>query len=201
MNEAHVLAVFEKAGALLEGHFELASGRHSARYLQCALVLQEPATAEVLCRALAEPWRDRGIDVVVGPATGGIILAHELARALGTRSVFMERKDGPMALRRGFRIAADEKVLIAEDVMTTGGSVAEIVEELERRQAESAGVACLVDRGGAERFAALGGRALLKLDIPTHDPAECPLCAAGKPIDKPGSQKLSAGPPVGPETF
>jgi len=191
MNQEEILALFEREQALLKGHFELASGLHSERYLQCALLLQHPRLAESLCRQLAQPWLGDKIDVVIGPAAGGIILAYELARALGARSIFMERKgDGPLLLRRGFAIHAGENVLAAEDVMTTGGSVAEIVAEVERRRARLAGIACLVDRGGAQRFAQVRVAALLQVEIPTFAPELCPMCRAGVPIEKPGSQQL-----------
>ncbi len=188
MEEKEILEVFRGCHALLQGHFQLSSGLHSTGYLQSALVLQHPKHAEKLCGLLAEPWAHAGITAVVGPALGGIVLAYELARSLDCRGLFMERQGGKMALRRGFSLARGERVLIAEDVITTGGSVAEIAEVLRAIGAEIAGVACLVDRGGGERFADMHFHSLLKIDIPTFAPDECEMCREGRPLEKPGSR-------------
>jgi len=188
MDRDKAVGIFRECGALLEGHFGLASGRHSDTYLQCARVLQHPRVAAQLCDALAASWRDAGVDVVVGPATGGIIIAFELARQLGARALFMERADGRMTLRRSFTLAPGEKVLVAEDVMTTGGSVAEVVEAAEAVGGEVVGVACLVDRGGLRRFAAYRTASVLALDLPTYRPEDCALCRDGVPLTRPGSK-------------
>jgi len=188
MNEREVVDIFEGADALLEGHFKLSSGLHSDRYLQCALVLQHPKTAEKLCGSLASRWANDGVDVVVGPAVGGIIVAHEIARALGVRCVFMERSDGRMTLRRSFSIAPKERVLLAEDVVTTGGSVNEIIAQLEAAGAEVVGVAALVDRSGGRPFGDRRFERLLVLTPKQFEPCDCPLCKDGVPIETPGSR-------------
>jgi orotate phosphoribosyltransferase len=189
-----VLKTFEDCGALLKGHFLLSSGLHSPGYLQCALVCQHPGICARLCDELARELQGVPADVIAGPAMGGIIPAYELARALRVRGIFFERDDnGRMRLRRGFGLTVGERVIVAEDVMTTGGSVAEIVEAVEAAGAELAGIACLVDRGGARRFAGRPTVSLLQIEIPTYPPDECPLCKEGVPLAKPGSRKEPAG--------
>jgi orotate phosphoribosyltransferase len=184
-----ILRAFQDCEALLQGHFLLSSGLHSPQYVQCALVLQHPRLSEELCAELAKPWADGGVDVVVGPAMGAVTLAYELGRVLNTRALFGERVDGVMALRRGFRIESGERVLVCEDVLTTGGSASEVIEHVVRpAKADLAGVAALIDRGGATRFAGVRCNALLKLDIPTYRPDACPLCRQGLPFVKPGSR-------------
>ena len=193
MDHEAVLDVFRKCDAMLEGHFLLSSGLHSPRYLQCARVCRLPDVCGRLCAELAKEFQDAQVDVVVGPALGGIVLAYELARALGARGIFMERDaEGRMTLRRGFELKAGESVLVAEDVMTTGGSVAEIVEVAERAGASVAGVACLVDRGGAKRFEGRRVAGLLRMEIPTYAPEVCPQCREGEPLVKPGSRERPA---------
>lgn len=189
MTEAEILDALRDCGAMLDGHFLLSSGLHSPVYVQCALALQYPNTSAALCDALAEHWREDGVDVVIGPAMGAVTLAYELARALDARALFSERVEGKAALRRGFSIAPGERVLVCEDVLTTGGSAAEVIKEIVRPAgAEIAGVAALIDRGGAARFSALKARALLRVDAPTFDPGDCPLCREGTPAVKPGSR-------------
>jgi len=184
------LSLFKNCGAFLQGHFLLSSGLHSSGYLQCALVCQDPVACAKLCDALAGQFKRKKIDVVVGPAMGGIVFAYELARALGTRGIFTERNgEGKMILRRGFTLTPGERVLVAEDVLTTGGSAAEILEIAKQAGAEVVGVAALVDRGGAKRFAPLPVAAAFKADVPTWKPEECPLCRQGVPVVKPGSRK------------
>jgi len=185
-----ILKVFREAGALLEGHFLLTSGFHSPKYLQCALVLQDPARAERLCKQLAERFRSQGVTCVVGPAIGGIIVAHEVARALGTKCLFAERQDGAMTLRRGFTICPKDRVLLVEDVVTTGGSLREVADLIRAAGAEVVGVASLVDRtsGRDPQFGA-PFEALVRVDVPTHAPSECPLCREGLPVVKPGSRE------------
>ncbi|MGB2938291.1 MAG: orotate phosphoribosyltransferase [Phycisphaerae bacterium] len=188
-----ILEVFRETGALLEGHFLLSSGLHSPKYLQCALVLQDPSRAERLCGQLARAFTGETIDCVVSPALGGIVVAHELARALGTKAVFAEREDGRMTLRRGFQIEPGQRVLLAEDVITTGGSLREVLAMVKAAGAEVAGVAALVDRTGA-RDPELGAplTALVRLDVPIYPPEECPLCDKGLPLVKPGSRPRPA---------
>jgi len=189
-----ILEVFRKAGALLEGHFLLSSGLHSPQYLQCARVLEDPATAERLCGRLARGFADDRIECVVGPALGGILVAYELARALAARALFAEREEGRMRLRRGFAIRKGERVLLAEDVVTTGGSLREVEDLVTAAGGEVVGVACLVDRtsGRAPLFRA-PLTALVKVDVPTYPPEACPLCEKGVPAVKPGSRPGAGG--------
>ncbi len=188
------LQAFRDAGALLEGHFLLSSGLHSPRYLQCALVLQHPDLAERLCRDLAARFQGTGINVVLGPALGAVTVAYELARALGVRGIFSERVEGRMTLRRGFALEPGERVLLVEDVMTTGGSLREGAEVVKAAGAEIAAVACLVDRtSGRNPGFGMPVASLLKLDVPTWPPAECPLCRQGTPLVKPGSRAPTKG--------
>src|SRR5215471_18593871 len=183
------LSLFESSGALLRGHFLLTSGLHSPAYLQCALVLQNPANAEALGRDLAEKFKDEKIDAVVAPAIGGIIVAHEAARALGVRALFAEREAGVMTLRRGFRLAEGERVLVVEDVVTTGGSTRETIDAVRRAGGLVVGAGSLVDRSGGAVDLGVPRAALMTLSVPTYDPADCPQCREGLPAVKPGSRK------------
>jgi len=192
MDQEKAVRIFKECGAFLQGHFLLTSGLHSPGYLQCALVCQHPKVCADLCRELAGQFAGQKVDAVIGPAMGGIVLAYELARALDARGIFMERgDDGRMALRRGFVIGPGEKVVVAEDVMTTGGSAAEIVELAEKAGAVVVGVVALVDRGGAKRFEGRRVANVLKVELPTYKPEDCPLCKQGSPAVKPGSRKQS----------
>jgi len=189
LHDEPILEVFRQAGALLEGHFLLSSGLHSPKYLQCALVLEDPARAERLCRQLARAFSDDRIECVIGPALGGIIVAYELARALGARSLFTERQDGKMTLRRGFAVRPDERVLLAEDVVTTGGSLREVQDLVLAAGAKVVAVAALVDRtSGRDPGFGVPLASLVKVDVPTYPPESCPLCEAGQPVVKPGSR-------------
>ena len=184
-----ILEIFREAGALLEGHFLLSSGLHSPKYLQCALMLQDPTKAERLCRQLARAFADDPIDLVLGPAMGGIIVAHELARALGARAIFAERENDKMTLRRGFSIGRGQRVLLAEDVVTTGGSLREVLQLARSAGADVLGIAALVDRtSGRDPEFGMPLVALVKLDVPTYLPEECPMCREGVPLTKPGSR-------------
>ncbi len=190
MQREEILDVFRECGAFLQGHFLLSSGLHSVGYLQCALVCQRPDICSDLCRQLAGRFRDTRVDVVVGPALGGIVLAYELARALGARGIFMERDEKDrMILRRGFALAAGERALVAEDVMTTGGSAAAVVGQVEAAGAEVVGIACIVDRGGARRFQGRRVESVVKLELATYPADDCPLCREERPLVKPGSRK------------
>ncbi len=191
MQDMEIIEIFKKSGAFQQGHFKLSSGLHSGAYLQCALVLQDPIVAARLCGALAEKFRRDTPDVIVGPAMGGIVLAYELARALNARAVFTERDaEGKMVLRRGFQVSPKNKVLIAEDVLTTGGSVKEVITLLKKQGIDPVGVASLVNRSSEQiDFGGVKSESLIKLDIPTFEEAVCPLCQEGMPIDKPGSKK------------
>ena len=192
MDQDQALQTFRAAGAYLDGHFLLTSGRHSNAYVEKFQVLQHPAHCAALCAAIADAFRDLKPDVVVGPAVGGILLAYETARALGVRGIFLEREDGKLKLRRSFEIGPSERVLVVEDVVTTGTSVFEVLEALatEKAQGRVVGVGYLVDRsGGTVDFGVGRQQAILKLDLPTWDPAHCPLCKDGVPITKRGSRK------------
>jgi orotate phosphoribosyltransferase len=187
-----VLELFERTGALRRGHFRLSSGRHSDTYLQCALVLQWPNLARALGEAIAAPWRGR-VDLVAGPALGGLIIGHEVAAALGTRFIFAERVGGAQALRRGFAVAPGDRVLLVEDVVTTGGSVLETARLLERAGATVAGLSAIVDRVPPDATRPGGLSTLVRVDAPAWDPGSCPRCAEGAPVDSPGSRRLGAG--------
>lgn len=189
MRSDEVLDLLRASEALLEGHFQLSSGLHSDRYFQCALVLSYPERAERLARALAARL-ERPFDVVVGPALGAVVWAQEVARALGARAFFTERKDGRMELRRGFRIAPGARVLVVEDVVTTGGSARETVLALRALGVETQEVGAIVDRSGGEPFADLGlpFTALARVAVQSYAPEQCPLCAAGSRAEKPGSR-------------
>jgi orotate phosphoribosyltransferase len=191
MQEMEIMDIFTKTGAYQQGHFLLSSGLHSPAYLQCALVLQDPILATRLCGVLAEKFRTDKPEIIIGPAMGGIILAYELARSLGARAIFAERDpEGKMVLRRGFRIMPGSRVLIAEDVLTTGGSVKEVISLVKKDGVTPTGIACLVDR--SRKWIDFGGikhESLIKLDIPTFAKEKCPLCQEGIPVVKPGSRK------------
>jgi orotate phosphoribosyltransferase len=185
-----LLDLFRKSGALLDGHFRLTSGLHSTGYLQCALVLQHPAHAEALGRAIGEQVADLKATVVLSPALGGIVIGHEVARALGVRAVFAERQDGALMLRRGFIIAEADRVLVVEDVITTGGSTRETMQVAAAAGGRVVGAACIVDRGGSASFD-VAFRSLVSITLPTYEPERCPLCAQGLPVVKPGSRPVA----------
>jgi orotate phosphoribosyltransferase len=193
MNSEQILSIFKKTGALLDGHFRLTSGLHSAQYFQCAKVLQYPEYATMLCGEIADSYRNDRIAAVVAPALGGIVVGQEVGRQLNVRTMFTERKDGVMQLRRGFEINAGERVLVCEDVVTTGGSVAEVVRIVKARGGFIAGVGYVVDRsGGKIRFEVPEPSrqvALLHMNVETWSEDSCPLCAKGVPILKPGSRE------------
>jgi orotate phosphoribosyltransferase len=187
-----VLRLFEERGALLQGHFLLSSGLHSPRYLQCARVLMDPPLATRLGAELATRLRpllgQETPAAVVAPALGGVLVAHEVARALGCRGLFTERQEGGMTLRRGFTLDAGERVVVVEDVITTGGSTREVMETVVGRGARVVAVGCLVDRSGGAADLGVPRRSLLELEVPTYAPLSCPLCAAGSKPEKPGSR-------------
>ncbi len=188
MPEAETLALYERTGALLRGHFLLSSGLHSDTYLQSALVLQYPRHAEALCTELAAHFRDERLDLVIAPAIGGILVAHEVARALGLRALFTERERGVMRLRRGFAIATGERCLAVEDVVTTGGSTREVMQAVQECGGLVVAVGALIDRSGGAATLPVRRAALATLAIPTFEPGECPLCTAGGRATKPGSR-------------
>lgn len=189
-DQSAILETFREAGALLEGHFLLSSGMHSPKYLQCALVLQDPRRAERLCGRLAKAVSAGRAQTVIGPAIGGIVVAQELARALGTRAIFAERENGRMTLRRGFAVQPGERVLLAEDVVTTGGSLREVQQMVTAAGAQVVGVAALVDRtSGRDPGFGLPLAALVTIDVPAYPADQCPLCREGLPLVKPGSRQ------------
>ena len=183
-----VLSLFRQSGALHEGHFRLSSGLHSSGYLQCALVLQHPEHAAPLGSALADALRDLNPTVVLSPALGGLIIGHEVARALGVRAIFAERQESVLTLRRGFTLSADDRVVVIEDVVTTGGSTRETMVVARQAGATVVGAGSIIDRSGGTSSLDVPFRALVALALPTYDPASCPLCAAGQPVTKPGSR-------------
>lgn len=191
MRPSEVLALFQGTGALLEGHFLLTSGLHSRQYLQCAAVLQHPTLAFRLCGALARGFEADEISVVAGPAIGGILMAYELARALGARAVYAERVDGRLTLRRSFHLNAEDRVLVAEDVVTTGGSSQELIDVLRQTGATVVGIGSLVDRSGGAAEFPVKFHTLLSLALKTFSAVDCPLCKEQIPISKPGSRYLA----------
>jgi orotate phosphoribosyltransferase len=192
MTRDELLDLFRRSGGLLEGHFRLTSGLHSSGYLQCALVLQHPQHAEALGRAIAERMRDLRPSVVLSPALGGVVIGHEVARALGARALFAERQDGALTLRRGFVIGETDRVLVVEDVWTTGGSTRETIQVAKAAGGQVVGAAAIVDRGGRGRSQFdIPFAALLEIDVPTYEPSACPLCAQGLPVVKPGSRPVA----------
>lgn len=189
MTEKDVLKIFDKEKALLAGHFRLSSGLHSEEYLQCALVLQHPDIAEKLSKALAGKFPKAKIDLVIGPALGGITLAYEVARVSGVRGLFTERQDGKMVLRRGFGIEKGEKVLVVEDVITTGGSTKEVIEVVREKGGVVIGVGSIVDRSDGKANFGVPFESLAKIKIDTFKEADCPLCKEHIPVTRPGSRQ------------
>ena len=187
-----LLDLFRKSGALLEGHFRLSSGLHSTGYLQCALVLQHPEHAELLGRAIAMRTRSLGATAVLSPALGGVIIGHEVGRGLGVRALFAERQDGALMLRRGFMLSENDRVLVIEDVVTTGGSTRETMQVAAAAGGQVVGAASIVDRSGGRTELSVPFHALLEIDLPTYEPDACPLCAKGLPVVKPGSRPVVA---------
>jgi orotate phosphoribosyltransferase len=188
LTERETLERYEKRGGLLRGHFRLTSGLHSDVYLQSALVLQHPEDAAALGEALAVPFRDDRVQTVLAPAIGGILVAHEVARALGARALFTEREGGAMRLRRGFTLAPGERCLVVEDVITTGGSTREVVQCVEEHGGVVVGVGSLIDRSGGAAAFAVKRVALATVSATTYPPESCPLCRGGSQAVKPGSR-------------
>ncbi len=190
MTHEEVLDIYTKTGALLTGHFLLSSGLHSDRYLQSALVLQQPEIATRLCAELAAHFRDLRIEVVIAPALGGVFVSHETARALGVRALFAERVNGELTLRRGFSIKTNERVLVVEDVITTGKSTRETIAVVKNAGGQVIAAGSLIDRSGGKADLGVPYRSLVTLDVPTYQPDACPLCRAGSAPVKPGSRGL-----------
>jgi orotate phosphoribosyltransferase len=191
MTRDELLDVFKRSGALLDGHFRLTSGLHSSGYLQCALVLQHPEHAEALGRALGERTRALRPTLVLSPALGGIVIGQEVGRALGIRAIFAERQDGSLILRRGFIIGESDRVLVVEDVLTTGGSTRETMQVAAASGGQVVGTASIVDRSAGKVRFDVPFATLLDVDLPTYEPDKCPLCARGLPVVKPGSRPVA----------
>jgi len=190
MTKEEIQKLFKDLGVLLTGHFKLTSGRHSDKYLQCAKLMQYPTETEKVCKHLKKSLKDLDIETVIGPAIGGVNLSYEMARALGCRSIFAERDaEGKMTFRRGFTLKPKEKVLVVEDVVTTGGSVKEVIDLAKDHEADVVAVAALVDRSGKKVDFGVPAHYLLEIEVKSYLPEECPLCKKGLPIEKPGSRK------------
>jgi orotate phosphoribosyltransferase len=183
-----VLDRFRRVGAYLEGHFCLTSGLHSPGYMQCALVLAHPHEAEALGAELAERVRGLDANVVLSPALGGIVIGQEVGRGLGVRALFAERQDGVLTLRRGFTLSPSDRVLVVEDVVTTGKSTRETIDVARAAGAQVVGAAAIIDRSGGDQHLDVPFHALATVALPTYQPDTCPLCAAGQPVIKPGSR-------------
>ena len=188
MNAEHVIDQFRTTGALLEGHFQLSSGLHSTVYLQCALVLQFPDKAEAFGRAIAEKFQGQGIQLVASPAIGGIVIGHEVARALGARFIWTEREAGQMTLRRGFTVSPGEETLIVEGVITTGGSTRDTIEALKSAGANVVAAASIIDRSAGSAGVGVPLTALASLKVLSVESADCDACKLGEPVVKPGSR-------------
>lgn len=190
MTKERALEILKEAGVLLEGHFLLTSGRHSGRYLQCARIFRNTRYSEELCAALAAQFKDNRVDIVIGPALGAVQMAYEVSRALGCENFFAEREDGTMTLRRGFAIEPGQRVLVVEDVVTTGGSVREVLEIVRQAGGEIVGVGSIVDRTGGRIDFGVPFHSVISMEVESYEPSECPLCKAGAPAPyKPGSRK------------
>jgi orotate phosphoribosyltransferase len=188
LNAEQVIDQFRTTGALLEGHFQLSSGLHSTVYLQCALVLQFPEKAEAFGKAIAEKFQGQGIQLVASPAIGGIVIGHEVARALGARFVWTEREAGQMTLRRGFTVSPGEKTLVVEDVVTTGGSTRDTIEALTKAGADVVAAASIIDRSAGSADVGVPLTALASLKVLSLEAAACDACKLGEPVVKPGSR-------------
>ena len=190
MDRAEMERIFKQTGLMLEGHFLLTSGRHSNRYMQCAKLFQYPEYSEMICKDLAGRFAGQKIDMVVGPAVGGINMSYEMARQFKVPNIFAERENGAMTLRRGFSIPEGAKVLVVEDVVTTGGSVREVMDIVAEAKAEVVGVCVVVDRSGGKIDFGVPFEAAYETEIQSYEPSQCPLCEQGLELVKPGSRKL-----------
>ena len=188
MKQTEVLETFKRTGALLEGHFVLSSGLHSSVYLQCAIALQTPAVAAQFGEAIADQFREQGIETVASPAIGGLIIGYEVARQLGVRFIWTEREQGAMTLRRGFTVRDAERILVVEDVITTGGSTRDTIKALTDYRADVVGAASIIDRSGGLADVGVPRFSLATLNVPAVQPADCDACKRGEPATKPGSR-------------
>jgi orotate phosphoribosyltransferase len=190
MKQGEVLETFKRTSALLEGHFVLSSGLHSSVYLQCAIALQTPAVTAQFGEAIADHFRGEGIETVASPAIGGLIIGYEVARQLGVRFIWTEREQGTMTLRRGFTVREGERILVVEDVITTGGSTRDTIKALTKRGADVVAAGSIIDRSGGEADVGVTRSSLATLDVPAVQPADCDACKRGEPASKPGSRKI-----------
>lgn len=191
MTREEIIEMLKEAGVLLEGHFLLTSGRHSDRYMQCAKIFQYSKYSVPLCAELVEKYKDDDVELVIGPAIGAIQMAYEVGRQLGVKNIFAEREDGNMTLRRGFTIEKGQRVLIVEDVVTTGGSVKEVMELVKEAGGEIVGIGSIVDRTGGKIDFGVPYKSAFSMDITSYEADECPICKSGEiPLVKPGSRKI-----------
>lgn len=192
MTNREIEDLFVESGALKEGHFKLTSGLHSSRYVDKFKILSKPRLASLLLTEMAERWKSNDIELVVGPAVGGIILSYEIARQLGCDGIFLERKNGKMALSRGFSIEKSQRILIVEDVVTTGGSVNEVCEVLKQLGGEIAGISLMVDRSGGKIDFGIKTDSLIQLELKLFEPESCPMCSDEIELETPGSSGKDA---------
>jgi len=190
MTKETALDIFQKTGALMTGHYRLTSGLHSPQYFQCARVLQYPQYTEQLCKAILDSFSEQQIDCVISPAVGGLIVGQECARLLGCRAIFTEREGGVMTLRRGFELAPGTRLLVVEDVITTGGSVQEVLDVALECGADTIGVGCIVDRSGGIKQFDVPLVSVVQMEVVTYPPGDCPLCKQELSLVKPGSRTL-----------
>lgn len=190
MTNQEIIAMLKEAGVLLEGHFLLTSGRHSDKYMQCAKIFQDAKYSVPLCAELVAQYRDENVELVIGPAIGAISMSYEVGKQLGVRNIFAERENGVMTLRRGFTIEKGERVLIVEDVVTTGGSVREVMDLVRDCGGEIVGVGSIVDRTGGKIDFGVPYRSAFSMDITSYEPENCPICKTGMPLIKPGSRTV-----------
>lgn len=193
LTQERIIEILKEAQVLQEGHFLLTSGRHSGKYMQCAKLFQYTKYSEELCRELAEKFKNDGIDVVIGPAIGAIQMSYEVSRHLGVKNIFAERENGKMTLRRGFTIEPGQRVLVVEDVVTTGGSVREVIDIVQAHGGIVAGVGVVVDRTAGKVDFGTRLESVVSMEIESYEPDACPLCKEGKPIVKPGSRNIKPG--------
>ncbi len=190
MTRDEIIDILKEAEVLLEGHFLLTSGRHSAKYLQCAKIFRNTKYAEPLCKELADKYKDKGVEIVIGPAMGAVQMAYEVSRHLKCENFFTEREDGKMTLRRGFSIKEGQKVLLVEDVVTTGGSIKEVLELVKGMGADVVGIGCIVDRTGGKIDFGVPFDAVLSMEVESYERENCPICQKDVPLVKPGSRKI-----------
>ena len=191
MNKEQVLEIFTKTGVIHKGHFLLTSGRHSDTYMQCAQLFKDPEASELLAKEIANHFREEKVDLVIGPAVGGIILAYEVSRQLGCQNIFAERENGAMTLRRGFVIEKGARVLVCEDVVTTGGSVMEVMDIVREMGGEIVGVGVIVDRSAGKVDFGVHLESVISMEVVSYPAEDCPICKTGLPLVKPGSRKMA----------